>query len=202
MDFSRASAFVDKQWPGIVERLQAYVRIPAKSPLFDPDWEKNGHIEAAITLIADWCRTQPIPGMRVEVRRLPGLTPIVVTTSVGARRLRGASRDDGRVSVLVVGEESIDSSGLIRAHERLFNELGVRYVDCEGGAVILEALHQADILDEIFVTVTDVDIDPGAHAGIKRISSLDGGRARLIAESRTDSDAGYRFQRWRFNDRS
>jgi len=78
MDFSRASAFLEQQFPGIVERLQAYVRIPAKSPLFDPEWEKNGHIEAAITLIADWCRTQPIPGMRVEVRRLAGLTPIIL----------------------------------------------------------------------------------------------------------------------------
>jgi acetylornithine deacetylase/succinyl-diaminopimelate desuccinylase-like protein len=78
MDFSRASAFLERQFPGIVERLQAYVRIPAKSPLFDPEWEKNGHIEAAITLIADWCRAQPIPGMRVEVRRLAGKTPIIL----------------------------------------------------------------------------------------------------------------------------
>jgi len=140
--------------------------------------------------------------LAVPIFNTPGLTPIVVTTSAGERRLRSGSRDDRHVSVLIAGEESIDSSGLIRAHERLFEELGVRYVDCEGGAVILEALHEADILDEIFVTVTDVDIDPGSHAGIKRIAALDGGKARLIAESRTNSDAGYRFQRWRFHDRS
>ena len=77
----------------------------------------------------------------------------------------------------------------------------MRYLDCEGGAVILEALHRAGILDEILVTVTDVSIDPAAHAGVKRITPLDGGAARLIAEGGTPSDPGYRFQRWRFNDR-
>jgi acetylornithine deacetylase/succinyl-diaminopimelate desuccinylase-like protein len=84
MDISRAFASIDKQWRnGIVERLQAYVRIPAKSPMFDADWERNGHIEAAVNLIADWCRTQPIPGMRVDIRRLPGLTPLVVVDVPG-----------------------------------------------------------------------------------------------------------------------
>jgi hypothetical protein len=56
-------------------------------------------------------------------------------------------------------------------------------------------------LDEIFVTVTDVHVDPAAHAGIKRITPLDGGGALLIEEGRAASDPGYRFQRWRFNER-
>ena len=61
----------------IVDRLTAYIRIPNKSPTFDPQWERNGHMEAAITLMADWCRAQPVAGMRVEVRRLPGKTPLL-----------------------------------------------------------------------------------------------------------------------------
>ena len=136
----------------------------------------------------------------VPIFNTPGLTALVVTTSAGARRLRGQGSDDRGVKVLAAGEERIESSGLVHAHERLFAELGVRYVDCEGGAVILEALHRAGILDEIFVTVTDVHIDPAAHAGVKRIAPLDAGRARLLAEGGTASDPGYRFQRWRFND--
>src|SRR4051812_32367129 len=79
MDVSQVFSSIDKQWKEtIVDRLQAYVRIPAKSPMFDPEWEKNGYIDAATTLIADWCRTQPIKGMTVEVRKLAGLTPIVL----------------------------------------------------------------------------------------------------------------------------
>jgi len=139
--------------------------------------------------------------LAVPIFNTPGLTVIVVTTNAGERCLRAQRSDDRRLTVLVAGEDRIDSRALIKAHERLFDEFGVRHLDCEGGAVILEALYEAGILDEIFVTVTDVDIDPGAHGGIKRISALNAGRARLVAESRTDSDAGYRFERWRFNDR-
>jgi acetylornithine deacetylase/succinyl-diaminopimelate desuccinylase-like protein len=78
MDIPRVLASVSNQWrSSIVERLTAYVRIPNKSPMFDPDWERHGHMDAAANLIADWCRQQPVEGMKVEVRKLPGLTPLV-----------------------------------------------------------------------------------------------------------------------------
>ena len=131
--------------------------------------------------------------LRVPLFTTPGLTPIVVTTAAGARRLGGAT-------VVIAGDERVGPSDLARAHERLFADFGVRHLACEGGAVILEALHRAGILDEIFVTVTDVHVDPAAHAGVKRIAPLDGGGARLIAEGRAADDPGYRIQRWRFNE--
>ena len=78
MDIPRVLQSVTSQWQGsIIERLTAYVRIQNKSPMFDPDWERHGYMDEAANLIADWCRKQPIAGMTVEVRRLPGLTPIV-----------------------------------------------------------------------------------------------------------------------------
>ena len=84
MNISDIRSSVDRQWQGsIVERLQAYVRIPNKSPMFDPEWEQHGYMDAAANLIADWCRKQPVEGMKVEVRRLPGLTPIVLVDIPG-----------------------------------------------------------------------------------------------------------------------
>jgi acetylornithine deacetylase/succinyl-diaminopimelate desuccinylase-like protein len=84
MDIARVLASVEHQWKSeIVDRLCEYVRIPNKSPLFDPDWERNGHMEKAAQLIADWCRAQPVEGMTVEVRRLPGLTPVVLVDVPG-----------------------------------------------------------------------------------------------------------------------
>jgi acetylornithine deacetylase/succinyl-diaminopimelate desuccinylase-like protein len=78
MDLEKLRAAIGKTWDeSIVERLTAYVRIPNKSPMFDPQWERNGHMAAAVQLMADWCRAQPVPGMRVEVRRLPGKTPLL-----------------------------------------------------------------------------------------------------------------------------
>src|ERR1700736_3679564 len=84
MDLQRLSASIDRTWDdSILERLVAYVRIPNKSPDFDPQWERNGYMEAAITLMADWCRQQPVPGARVQVRRLPGRTPLLLVDVPG-----------------------------------------------------------------------------------------------------------------------
>jgi acetylornithine deacetylase/succinyl-diaminopimelate desuccinylase-like protein len=84
MDLSHLRQFVNSAWhTSIVERLQAYVRIPNKSPAFDPDWERHGYMDQAIDLMADWCRAQPVPGMQVEVRRLPGVTPLLLVDVPG-----------------------------------------------------------------------------------------------------------------------
>lgn len=129
------------------------------------------------------------------------LTVIVVTTDPGARLLRSRGSDEKGIRIFVAGDERIESSGLIRSHERLFDEFGVRYVDCEGGAVILESFHRAGILDEIFVTVTDVHIESSEHERVRRIFPVEAWGGRLIAEGRTALDPGYVFRRWRFNER-
>jgi len=46
MEFSRVTKFMDRIWDDeIVPTLADYIRIPNKSPAFDPDWEKNGYME-------------------------------------------------------------------------------------------------------------------------------------------------------------
>ena len=84
MDLERLNAFIGRTWDeSILERLIAYVRIPNKSPDFDPDWERHGYMEAAVQLMADWCRAQPLSGARVEVHRLPGRTPLLLVDVPG-----------------------------------------------------------------------------------------------------------------------
>jgi acetylornithine deacetylase/succinyl-diaminopimelate desuccinylase-like protein len=84
MDVARLQSSVNGAWDdSIVERLIAYVRIPNKSPSFDPEWESHGHMEAAVKLMADWCRAQALPGARVEVRRLAGRTPLLLVDVPG-----------------------------------------------------------------------------------------------------------------------
>ncbi|HEY2815914.1 MAG TPA: M20/M25/M40 family metallo-hydrolase, partial [Casimicrobiaceae bacterium] len=77
-----SSALIDRvthHWDAeIVSQLVNYVRIPAKSPHFDPAWEANGYIENVITLAEKWVRTQPVRGLVVEVVRLQGRTPVLV----------------------------------------------------------------------------------------------------------------------------
>ncbi len=71
---SRLAQFWDD---AIVPSLVEYVRIPAKSPHFDPGWAKGGHIEAAVKLAADWCHRNAPQGMKLEVLRLEGRTPVL-----------------------------------------------------------------------------------------------------------------------------
>ncbi len=62
----------------IVPTLIDYIRIPAKSPHFDPEWKRAGHIDAVAELAADWCRRHALPGMQVEVVRLGERTPVLL----------------------------------------------------------------------------------------------------------------------------
>jgi acetylornithine deacetylase/succinyl-diaminopimelate desuccinylase-like protein len=69
---------ISTQWDtSIVPQLTDYVRIPAKSPHFDPRWEANGHIERVIRLAEAWVSKQPVRGLAVEIVRLPGRTPLL-----------------------------------------------------------------------------------------------------------------------------
>ena len=61
----------------IVPCLTEYIRIPAKSPHFDKAWAKHGYIDAAVELAAGWCRKNAIDGMKLEVVRLDGRTPLL-----------------------------------------------------------------------------------------------------------------------------
>ena len=79
MNQQSVQQFVDEKWDdSIVPELVEYIRIPAKSPAFDPDWDKNGFIEEATQHIFKWCEQQPVPDMSCEIVRLPGRTPVIL----------------------------------------------------------------------------------------------------------------------------
>ncbi|HSE04579.1 MAG TPA: M20/M25/M40 family metallo-hydrolase, partial [Methylomirabilota bacterium] len=78
-DFARTRTLVQQAWDGdIVPALTEYIRIPAKSPMYDTEWAKHGHIDRAVTLITDWARKRRIEGLAIEVVRLEGRTPVIV----------------------------------------------------------------------------------------------------------------------------
>ena len=78
MDQRAVGDFTAALWDDdIVAQLVEYIRIPNKSPMFDKDWEKHGYMDQAVALMESWCRAQPVPGMTVEVVRLPGRTPLL-----------------------------------------------------------------------------------------------------------------------------
>jgi acetylornithine deacetylase/succinyl-diaminopimelate desuccinylase-like protein len=78
MESAKTRSFVDHTWEeSIVPALMDYVTIPALSPMFDREWERNGHIEKAMRLIESWCRKAGVKGLSTEIVRLPGRSPLL-----------------------------------------------------------------------------------------------------------------------------
>ena len=78
MNQQTVQKFVDEVWmDSIVPELIEYIKIPNKSPHFDPDWEEHGYMEDAVQQIFAWCKKQDIAGMECEIVRLPGRTPLI-----------------------------------------------------------------------------------------------------------------------------
>ncbi len=85
MDNKKTAAFVSDIWDNsIVPELCEYIKVPNKSPLFDPDWEQHGYMEQAVQMLEAWARQQPIAGMQIEVVRIEGRTPILFIDIPGA----------------------------------------------------------------------------------------------------------------------
>src|SRR6201988_5366859 len=85
LNTDRARDFVQRAWDGdIVPALTEYIRIPAKSPMFDAQWAEHGHLERAVTLITDWARRRRIEGLAIEVVRLPARPPVILMEAPGA----------------------------------------------------------------------------------------------------------------------
>jgi acetylornithine deacetylase/succinyl-diaminopimelate desuccinylase-like protein len=81
MDQARLKRFVERCWDEeIVPTLVDYIRIPNKSPLFDPQWAEHGYMDDAVALFEAWAREHlaGLPGATLEVVRLPGRTPVIL----------------------------------------------------------------------------------------------------------------------------
>src|SRR5712692_6052876 len=85
IDATATRTYVQRVWDeSIVPALTEYIRIPAKSPHYDAKWAENGHIDRAVSLLQEWSVKRAIEGLRLEVVRLPGRTPVILIDVPGA----------------------------------------------------------------------------------------------------------------------
>src|SRR5690349_9423617 len=80
MDSARSQRFVDGFWEdSILPSITEYIRIPNKSPAYDPEWVAHGYMEDAVKLMVAWARPQlaSFAGATLEVVRLEGRTPVI-----------------------------------------------------------------------------------------------------------------------------
>jgi acetylornithine deacetylase/succinyl-diaminopimelate desuccinylase-like protein len=80
MDITRLTHFIETFWEdSILPSITDYIRIPNKSPAFDPQWAEHGYMEDAVKLMESWARLQldGFAGATLEVVRLPSRTPLI-----------------------------------------------------------------------------------------------------------------------------
>jgi acetylornithine deacetylase/succinyl-diaminopimelate desuccinylase-like protein len=78
MDNAALQSFVNRRWDeSIVPALIDYIRIPNKSPAFDPDWQAHGLINQVVERFHQWALRHPLREMRIDVVRLDGRTPLI-----------------------------------------------------------------------------------------------------------------------------
>uniref|UniRef100_A0A7S1IK55 Peptidase M20 dimerisation domain-containing protein n=1 Tax=Eutreptiella gymnastica TaxID=73025 RepID=A0A7S1IK55_9EUGL len=71
--------FINSKWDAeCVPLLEDYIRIPCQSPAYDKDWETNGLLDQAMTLLHEWVQKQDLPGMTSRVMHEPGRTPFMI----------------------------------------------------------------------------------------------------------------------------
>ena len=78
LNTAQALTDVSQAWDGdILRQLTEYIQIPAKSPSFDAQWAEHGHLETVLRNAAQWVEAQKVEGLKLEIIRLPGRTPVM-----------------------------------------------------------------------------------------------------------------------------
>ncbi len=91
------AAFAERRWDEtIVPALTEYISIPAKSPMFDADWQQHGYIERVVRDAAAWVERQQLQGLVLEVVHLEGRTPVIFFEAP-------ATRPDSTATVCLYG---------------------------------------------------------------------------------------------------
>ena len=72
------AAYADSAWDErIVPALTEYIAVPAKSPMFDAEWAEHGLLDRVVRDAAAWVESRKLPGLKLELIRLPGRTPLI-----------------------------------------------------------------------------------------------------------------------------
>ena len=79
---SSVNLFWDNQ---ITPTLKEYIKIPNKSPSFDPEWKKNGHMDRVLKLATEWAKNHLPSGAKLIVKETEGKTPLILIDVPGER---------------------------------------------------------------------------------------------------------------------
>ena len=69
----------------ILPTLTEYIKIPNKSPAFDPNWKENGHMDAVLKLAKKWVEKFQPEGSTIHIEEGGDKTPMLILEIPGER---------------------------------------------------------------------------------------------------------------------
>ncbi len=69
------NTFWDK---AIIPAISEYIKIPNKSPAFDPDWEANGYMDSVVNLASVWVKQHKPENSTLHIYKEAGRTPLLI----------------------------------------------------------------------------------------------------------------------------
>ena len=85
MDPQRLGRYVDEVWDdSVVPTLEEYIRIPNKSPQFEPNWAELGYMQDAAAHLERWVSGFGVRGLEHRIVALPDRTPVLLCEIAGS----------------------------------------------------------------------------------------------------------------------
>ena len=79
MKITEMNSFIHQFWQEeIVPQLFEYIKIPNKSPAFDPNWKENGHMEKVLNLAMHWVKFHAEEDWNIHVFQSENRTPLIL----------------------------------------------------------------------------------------------------------------------------
>ncbi len=86
MNTSLLKKFINSFWDKhIIPPLVNYVKIPNKSPSFDPEWKSSGHMDKVLQLATVWIKKHLPKKAKLVVKESKGKTPIILIDIPGEK---------------------------------------------------------------------------------------------------------------------
>ena len=85
MNISEITKFTHKFWQSeIIPQLIDYIKIPNKSPAFDPKWKHNGHMVKVLTLALNWVKKHANKNWGIHSFQHRDRTPLILIDIPGS----------------------------------------------------------------------------------------------------------------------
>jgi len=86
MNTSQLQTTINTFWDDhILPALIDYIKIPNKSPSFDPDWKANGHMGRVLQMATEWAEIHMPENATLSVKETDGRTPLILIDIPGDR---------------------------------------------------------------------------------------------------------------------